>query len=171
MNNPINLSDPTGWAVDCSNEVFDCAKKLFNVTGKRFVQAESGKIGRFEGTTADGRDITLFNDAQRFSTDELSYFRDHWLPMDPSGPIRGLTSNTCRWARFRFYCFDYHTSYTANNLPLADTAATARHELGHQLAREVGLVPKNFEDEDPWGARMEDCIARALLKRQQQKPH
>lgn len=178
FNGPIGFSDPTGFAPDiaaCAKQaIFDCAKQLFNVIGKNFVQTEQGKIGRFDGTTADGNDFTLFNDAQRFSTDELSLFRDHWRGMDPSGPVRGLTANSCRWARFRFYCLDYHTSYTGNNLAPGDTQSTQWHELGHQLAGQVGFVNKKYDYEDPWGVKMETCIQKRLIeiiKQLTQKPH
>jgi len=167
FNSPVNLEDPTGLTPACTKQaVFDCAKKLFNVLGKDYVETLRGKTGKFEGETSDGRSFTLSNDAARFSTDDLTAFRDHGQGI-PAGAneVVGLTSNTWHWAVFRWYSgFDYHTSYTANDLYPSRTTTTQWHELGHQLAREVGKVDKNFEDEDVWGGLMEQCVSQRLAE-------
>lgn len=69
----------------------------------------------------------------------------------------------------RAFYFDYRMSFTGSDLRTGDTLSTSWHELGHQLARETGLVPKDSTEEDRWGKDMEECVQKrtAELGKQQ----
>ena len=171
-NQPLILTDSTGLCpggLDRKTALAQCVKELFGVTLKDFTPSAKGQNGLFSGETSDGKPISVTNDVNTFTVQNLNEIFYH-SPQPPQGrgDIHGLTLSgravtSWLWGfiPLSFRNFDLSTNYSGSDLLLADLLTTQIHELGHSLAQLLGLAPKGTED--PYASKLEDCVIRKML--------
>jgi len=155
--------------VDRKTAVALCVKELFRVTLTSFDASGPGHNGSFSGQSASGTQISVTNDVNRFTMQNLNEIYYH-SPQPPKGrdDIHGLTiSGTAVTSWLWGFIplakdnFSLSTNYSGSNLRLADLLTTQAHELGHSLAQMLGLAPVGTEDK--YGTAMEDCVNQKML--------
>jgi len=168
----LSIGDPSGGGakgVDRKTAVSQCVKELFGIQLTSFDASGLGHNGIFGGQTADGKQITVTNDVNTFTVQNLNeIFYGSPQPPGGRGDIHGLTLSGKKYTNWLWgliplasKTFSLSTNYSGSNLSLADLLTTQIHELGHSLGQMLGLAPVGTED--PYGARMEDCVIQKML--------
>jgi hypothetical protein len=158
--------------------LLDCIKSLFGITTTSFTEASKGNNGSFSGTTADGKPISVTTDVNSLSTATMNFiFYGQDKPPLGSSDIQGLTlSGVHQTGSFTiflplpmtiplFKSFSLSTNYVANDVFVSYVWQNQVHELGHDLARQLGLESgTGSEDDNPNGRRLQDCVIQASRK-------